>query len=488
MSASAVEATGVRESVSRGLRWKALSQAVSLVLRTTVGIALARLLTPKEFGVAAMALAFTGIAAIFTELSMGAALIQRPTITEEDRSTVFWTTLASGLAMTAIGVALAPLAGRFFSNSAVTPLFAATATLALLSALSITQTALLTRAMDFRSLEIRAIVSSFIGAGAAIGMAFAGFGAWVIVGQSLITTGISSVLVWRLSPWRPRWIYSRDSLRVLGAFGVKTQASRVLSYLNLFADNILIGRYLGSGALGVYSIAYNVMFQPMTALIAPLQQVMYPAFARLQGDPPRQAQAFLRSNRLAAALTVPAFLGIAVIAPDFVPVILGGRWHKSVPVLELLSLAGVAQSLQTLNWSVLQAKGKPGTTLRIMIFTSIVTLSAFAFGLIWGVVGVAGLFAVARFVALLVNTTVTCRSLDFSLATYVRGMSGVTLLSVVMAAAVYGGRILLDHAGLAPALRLVVLVPAGGAIYAVLLLWQARDIFVELRGLVGRRR
>ncbi len=469
-----------------GVGWKALSQVLSQGSRTIVGILLAHLLTPNAFGLAAMALVFTGFAAIFTDLSLGSALVQRATITEEDRSTVFWTTVGSGLAMTAIGIALAPVAGIFFSRPEVVPLFAACAALTFFSAISSTQMALLTREMNFRSLEIREIVSTLVAAAAAVTMALAGFGAWAIVGQALVGASVSTVLVWRLSHWRPRRTYSRRSLVQLGSFGVKTLFSRILGYLNLNVDNLLIGRYLGSNALGVYSIAYNVMFMPMSRVVSPIQDVMFPALVQLQDDPPRLAQTWLRGNRLAAAIAVPAFLGIAIVAPDFVPVVLGARWHRSVPVLQLLSLAGVAQSLQTLNWSAIQAKGKPGLMLRIMVFTSVVTLTSFAVGLRWGVVGVAGLFAAARFIALLVNTTATCRILDVSLKTYVRSTATLLALTVAMAAAVYVARLALVHAGLAAPLRLPLLVVLGGAVYALLVAWRARDLVGEVRLLIGR--
>lgn len=470
----------LRSRVAGGLRWKLLSQVVAQLSRTVVGIILAHLLLPAEFGLAAMALAFSGLTTIFTDLALGAALVQRPQITERDRSTVFWTTIGCGAGISGIGIALSPLVADFFSRPAVAPLFAATAVSAFLYSLAGTQIALLTRALNFRSLELREIASTLVGGGGAVALAFAGAGAWAIVGQNLIVGGVSAVLVWRLSSWRPRLVYSGESLRTLGSFGIKTFFSRLLSYANLNADNLLIGRYLGSAPLGIYAIAYNVMFLPVTRVAAPVQQVMFPAFSRLQDDHEKLGRTWIRGSQLMAALNVSAFLGLAVVAPDFVPVVLGGRWHAAVPVLQLLSLAGAAQMLQTLNWSVLQAVGHSGRLLRFMVFSTTITVGAFVAGLQWGVVGVAGLFAISRVVGSTVFAWTTCRTIGLPLLRYMRGFSPIVRVSVPMAGAVYLLRIGLVAAGVGTAPRLVLLVAAGIAIYGALVLWQARDLAAEL--------
>ena len=157
-----------------------------------------------------------------------AALIQQPVITEADRSTVFWTTPATGAVMTLVGIASRPSCrGVFLAMPSVTPLFAVASLLTFLSALGSTQTALLSREMNFRSLEIREIASTLFGTAVGITMALSGFGAWTIIGQTLVTAAASAFLVWRLSTWRPKWIYSTESLRTLGSFGVKTLLSKI---------------------------------------------------------------------------------------------------------------------------------------------------------------------------------------------------------------------------------------------------------------------
>jgi PST family polysaccharide transporter len=176
---------------------------------------------------------------------------------------------------------------------------------------------------------------------------------------------------------------------------------------------------------------------------------------------------------------------MAVVAPDFVHVVLGQKWHAAVPVLQFLSLAGVGSTLQTLNWSTVQAMGRPGVMLRFRLFSAPVTLVAFAIGLHWGVVGVAASFAVSRFVVTPVSTFITCRTLGCS-PRYVGGEALVVFLAVIMAAAVAVARLGLVHGGVPAWARLAAVVPFGIAVYGGLLLLFAPRVIGELRMLARR--
>jgi O-antigen/teichoic acid export membrane protein len=477
----------LRQQVVSGIGWKVATQVVVQVTRTVVGVVLARLLVPHDYGLAAMALMFVGVTSIFTDLSLGAALIARRTITESDRSTAFWTTVVLGAACAGGGVAAAPLVADLFSTPAVAPLFAATSIIFFITSISATQIALLTREMQFRSLQLREMAGATTGGVVGIALALGGLGAWALVVQVLATEVVSVVLVWRFSPWRPRLTYSTRSLRELGSFAGKTSGARLLGYVNLNADNFLIARFLGPAPLGVYAVAYNVMFAPLARLASPIQQVLFPAFARIAADPPRVGAAWLRGNRIVAAVSVPAFVGLAVVAPDFVSAVLGDRWHKAIPVLQLLCVAGLSQSLQSLNHSALQALDRAGALLGFMIFSTTVTVSAFAIGLHWGVVGVAAGFAAARTGVLPVFTTIVCRAAQTRVREFAGSIRGVLEVSAAMGALALAARLALEQAGVPAGLRLALVVAAGAAAYLALLVWREPELVAEVRALALRR-
>jgi O-antigen/teichoic acid export membrane protein len=485
-TAETIGAAGLREKVLSGLAWKIVSQIFAQGSRFAVSLLLARLLTPHQFGLAAMAIAFSGLAMIFSDPALTAAIVRRKTITEEDRSTVFWTTLAAGAACTALMIALSGLIAAFFSEPSIKPLVIVEAFSFVLVALSATQVALMTREMNFRGLELRDTAGTLGGAAVAVGLAFGGFGAWAIIGQSIASVTIATALLWRFSTWRPRLLFSMRSLRECGSFGSKMLGARLLSYLNINADNLMVGRALGSAALGVYAIAYNVMFAPLARLAAPVQAVMIPAFARLQDDLPRLGQAWTRGARLTAAISMPGFLGMVAVAPDFVPVVLGGRWNAAVPVLQLLCVAGFFQSVEALQWSVLQSCGRAGTLLRYTFVSTTINLAAFAIGLHWGIVGVAAGFAIARALVVPFVTRITCGVVGLRVREYLAAYWTVGQGSAAMLACVLAARALLVEVGAPAAARLPVLVAIGVAVYAGFLFLRANDVMTELREL--RRR
>jgi len=195
---------GLRSLVVRGVGWKIASQVSVQGIAFGTTLVLVRLLTPTDFGLAAMALVFVSLAFLIADLGLGSALVQRPTLTEDDRSTAFWTNVALGLVLTSLGILLAGPLASLYQHERVKPLFAVLSLTFLFTALGSTQGSLLVRDMRFRSLELRTIVSTAAGAATAIILAVLGFGVWAIIAQSLANSGVSTLLLWRSSSWRPR--------------------------------------------------------------------------------------------------------------------------------------------------------------------------------------------------------------------------------------------------------------------------------------------
>ena len=182
----------------RGLGWKAASQLVFQASRIAVAVILARLLTPHDYGLAGMVMVVGLFALVFSDLALGAAIVQRAHLTDEDRSTVFWASIAAGVFFTVTGIALSGPLASFYGEPEVRPLFAALSVSFLVTSIGSIQTALLTREMEFRRLELRQITATLCGAIVGISLALGGAGAWAIIGQQLTAVGVSTILVWLL--------------------------------------------------------------------------------------------------------------------------------------------------------------------------------------------------------------------------------------------------------------------------------------------------
>jgi O-antigen/teichoic acid export membrane protein len=474
-------------AVLGGAMWKGASHIVAEGSRVVVAIILARLLTPAEYGIAGMALVVASFVGNFADPALSTALIQRPTITERDRSTVFWTALGVGGVLTLAGIASAGLVARFFGEPQVREIFMVTSLCFVLSSVSVAPRALLVRRLSYRTLEIREMTSRVIGGITAIVVAVAGFGPWAVVSNFVATTVASTLLLWLLIDWRPRLIYSRESLRNLGGFSSKMFGSSMLSWGNMNLDNVLVGRALGSAALGAYSLAYNVMFLPITRIGRPLSEVLSPAYSRIQRDRERLERAWLRGKRMVVMLVAPGFLSILVTAPDLVHVVFGSKWDASVVPLQLLCVAGLAHSLGMLNWGVLSASGQGGSLLRLTILTSIVTWTAFAIGLAWGIVGVAAAYAIARWLLVLPEAWITSRAVSFAFKPTLQAGGAIIPLGVAAAGVAFGCRELLLAADVAPALRILLCVGALLGTYLLLLVVVLPSLVADVRATVAKR-
>jgi O-antigen/teichoic acid export membrane protein len=473
----------MRAKIASGLAWKVTSQIFRQLSRVAVVVILARLLTPADYGLAAMVLVFSSLVLIFADLALGAALVQRQELSEEDKSTVFWTSAAMGVAFMLLGIALSWPMAAFYGESEVQPLFAALSVSFLITALGTTQSALMNREMQFRSLELRMMAGTVVGGTVGIVVALAGGGAWAIIAQQLAIAVASTTLLWVFSSWRPRFSWSLDSLRSLAGFSGNVFGTRVLFYANRNLDNLLIGRFLGAASLGAYAIAYNVMLMPLARIAQPIVEVLFPAMSRIQDDRPRMAAMWLRANRMIGAITIPAMVGLMVVGPEFVATLFGAKWADAAPVIQILAWVGLLQSLQRLNSSVLQACDRTGALLRYSVIVLVASVVAFVVGLSWGIVGVAVGYAVSSTIVEPYYTWLTARVLDLELTDFLRSLAGVAQATVGMAGALVAAKLWLISPDLPAGIRLLILVVLGAATYLALAAWRAPELRGDIRGL-----
>ena len=476
----------LRARVARGTAWSMAASVATLLARTIVAVLLARLLTPAQYGLAGMALVFTALVMLLSDLSLGAALVQRTSIDEDDRSTVFWITVAVGILLTLTGVALSGPIATFFKQPRVQPLLAVLSISFLLLSLQTTQASLLQREMRFRAIATRLTSGVVVGGVVGVTAAALGAGAWALIAQQLAVTGTSTVLLWMQSSWRPRFVFAPRRLRSLGGFGLRVFGSGLVNYINRNTDNVLVGRYLGSGALGAYSVAYNVILLPITQLTGPLQSTLFPAYASIQHDAKRVADIWLRVTTVVTGLVAPAMVGLAIVAPDFVHVLLGHRWQAATPVVQILAFVSLGQAISGLGWRVLQAMDRAGVVLNFSLGGMVLTVASFVVGLRWGIVGVAASYACVAIPIAVVFAGVAARALDVPLIRLWSAVRGAFESTLLMAAALFVVRAGL--AGQAASVRLAVLVFAGAAVYVPVCAWRVPLIRAELGRLHRRLR
>lgn len=384
-------------AVSGGLV-TAAAQGTKFVLNLGSAILLARLLSPQEFGVVAMALAAAGLLSLFKEAGLSLATVQSETITQGQVSSLFWINVALGAITSVIGIFLAPLIAWFYRDPRVTDVMIAVSFVALLTGMAVQHQALLIRQMRFRALAIIEVASMLAGIGAACCLAAFGFGYWSLVAQQLCAAAAGLALIWWASRWRPTIPDWRNGLAPLLTFGAHLTVSDLVGRLATSSDAILVGRFFGAEPLGLYSRASVLIARPLEQLLTPLSAVLIPVLSRLQSDPDRYRRTFLRAYDTLALITFPFGAVCLALAEPIVLVILGPNWAGVVPLFAGFSLVAMSLPLSIAASWLFTSQGRGRDLLHTYLLLSGVTVGAFLAGLAWGPLGVVLALAVASFV------------------------------------------------------------------------------------------
>jgi O-antigen/teichoic acid export membrane protein len=388
----------LREKTLAGLTWSGLSQGVKQASQFVITAILARLLSPDDFGLLGMATVFTGFVSIFSELGVSGALVQKQDADERHYSSAFWLNVAAGITLMCLFALVSPFIADFYGKENLQPILMVLSLNFFLSAFTIIQQAILSKQMDFRSLAI-CEVSAVVGAGlVGIIFAFRGAGVWSLVYQSLTFSAINSTLLWYFSAWRPKFIFSFVAIKDIFAFSANMTAFQVVNYFARNVDYLLIGKFLGTHSLGLYTLAYKLMMVPLQNISWVLAKVMFPAFSRIQDDLPKVREVYLKMVQLISSVTFPLMLVLFIVAPQFIHVIYGPKWYPVIDVIRVFCFCGMIQSVATSVGTIYQSLGRADIQLRMGLLGAMVSTTAIIVGLQWDIYGVAVAYTICAVV------------------------------------------------------------------------------------------
>jgi O-antigen/teichoic acid export membrane protein len=430
------EQEGLRRRVAHGLTWTIIHTWGGQGLSLVVFLVLARLLTPVDFGLVALAAVFVAFAQLIVDQGFGDALIQRPGLTRGHIDTAFWVAVLTGILLALTGVLLAGPISAFLEEPDLTPILQVLSLTFIISALSSTQMALLRRELAFRSLALRGLLALAGGGAVGIVMAFLGFGAWALVGQQVVAALISVAAVWTVSPWRPGLDVSVHNFRELFSFGIKVVGSDVLSFLSRNTDNLLIGVFLGAQLLGIYAVAYRILDTSQKVLVSVARRLAFPALARLQNEPERMRRAYLRLSRVSGSVILPGYVGLSLVAPEMTIFLFGRRWAEAGPVAAVLFLIGPVVSMQAFSGSLLTAAGHPSVVLRFRLLTTVTNIIGFVIAVQFGILWVAVAYSARGYLLLPLNLAWQRRYGGIPTREYLAQFRGTALATAAMAGVV----------------------------------------------------
>lgn len=478
----------IRHRTLQGIGWSGAQQVVQQLLKFVFTILLMRLLNPGDFGQVGMVLVFAGAAQLFSELGLGAAVVQRRELRPEHLDSVFWANIVAGAALTVLFAALAGPIATFYQLPSLRLLTAAISLNFIIGSFRVIQYSLLQRAMAFRELALVEAVAVLVSGVLAVGLALAGYGIWSLVVQLLTLNVTAAVLLWVMSSWRPSFSFRFRALRELFSFSLNLLGFSLFDYSVTRAGYLLIGKFIGAPALGIYSRADQLMLMPVTQVAAVISRVMFPALSAIQDQVERVKQIYLRAIRAISLFTFPVMLGLMVTARPFVLVLLGEQWAEVIPLLQVFCLAGITMSVGTTVGWIYTSQGRTDIMMRWGLFAGVVRVSAMAIGLRWGILGVAVAWVASGYLILWYPSwAIAGRLINLRFPEMVRTLAGNFFCALGMAAALFLIGLAVPD-GWPLWLLLGLQVTAGGVIYIVLVLLFRLRAWRELCQLWAERR
>ncbi|MEM7712006.1 MAG: MOP flippase family protein [Cyanobacteria bacterium P01_A01_bin.68] len=430
----------LKEKALKGVIWSAIENWGSRIISFVVFLLLARLLDPKTFGLVALSSVFFAFMQVFLDQGFSQAIIQRKEVDREHLDTAFWTNISIALLLLTLSIAGAGLIASLFKEPQLTPIIRWLSLSFVFGALNSVQSAILSRQLAFKTLSLRTLTATFAGGIVGVAMALMGFGVWSLVGQQ-IANGLAGVIVlWSTSDWKPGFNFSKTHFKELFSFGINVVGIKALNFLNRRSDDLLIGYFLGSVALGYYTVAYRILLMVNQLMVGTIQKTAMPVFSRLQSEPERLKQAFYSAIGLTTLIAFPIFLGLFALAPELVVVIFGQEWEASIPVMQVLNLIGLLYAGFNYNNPLIMALGKPGLGLGLSSVQAIGNIIGFAIAVRWGIVAVAAAYVIRAYLTAPITLWIVNKLIPINFKTYLSQYAAPFFASLLMVLSIFGAK------------------------------------------------
>ncbi|GJE11497.1 lipopolysaccharide biosynthesis protein [Methylobacterium longum] len=346
-------------------RWVALASVGNVVLSFGVFLVLARLIGPAEFGMVAIAAVFIDILQIVARCGLPDAVVQRADLDEDFAATAFWVMLGTGALCAAALVAVAGPIAAMFDLPELRPVLCALSACFVITAAGAIHEARLQRSFGFRKLALRALGSNILGGAAALALAVSGYGVWSLVVQRLVAATATTLLTWAASRWVPARRLDLAAARAQIAFGSRVFCTYLLLVAAIRSQEVIAAYFLSAADVGYLRLAWRCIDLVSQVAVIPLTTVGLTTYARLQDRPADLAATFHGFTAASAFLAVPAFFGMAAVAPTLVPFLFGDQWHDAAPVLRILALLAPEFVATSMLWMIFTALGQTGMALRL---------------------------------------------------------------------------------------------------------------------------
>lgn len=482
---SAPTKSSLQALVVVGMAWTGSAQLVIQLFSFINTIILPRFLLPADFGVFGMANIVIGLVGIVNGLGLGAAIIQKPQLTERHLNSVFVANLVLGIGFCILLVLLSPMIAVFYNTPQIQPVLSVLAITFIFSGASATQNVFLAKHMRYKMIAWVTLVSTVFQGITAITLAILQYGVWSLVAGQLMGSFTLCLGLWLITEWKPRFQFDKRAFDELFGFGFNVLGANVTGYLSGNIDNIMVGKYLGSAALGYYDLAYRWAFLPRRNFLGVVHQVMYPAFSTIQDDNAQLRSAYEKLLCYTAIINFPICIGLMLLAPEFISALYIDLWLPAVVPLQILCVSGVIATVGAHMGIILKVKGRPDVEFKMTIISIFLLVILLYIGLGFGLVGVAVAVSLKSLILIGIFSAKTNRLIEMKFSDYLAAFIPATVITFIMALFVLPFQIALDTLStLGPTPRLIILVSIGVGVYALSMKWLYPRLWDDLQALL----
>lgn len=362
----------LKRKTLKGIGWSTIDNLFGSGITFIVGLVLARILSPAEFGLIGMITVFIAISNAIIDSGFSNALIRKVDVNDDDYNTVFYINLVLSLLMYFVLFVSAPTISSFFKQPLLVPITRVIGVVLVFNGLGHIQRTIMVKNIDFKTLAIISFISSIVSAFVGIGMALRGYGVWSLVGQQISKQLLTSLCLWIFNKWRPKLIFSKNSFNQLFSFGVKLL---FVSLIDTIWKNIyyfVIGKIYKADVLGQYTRAdmFRTIFS--SNLTSVIQRVSYPVLSSIQEDHARLKYAYKKVIKMTMLVTFACMLGLAAVSRPLIIVLIGEKWLVAASYLPILCFAGMLYPLHAINLNMLQVKGRSDLCLKLEIVKKLI--------------------------------------------------------------------------------------------------------------------
>jgi len=472
--------TELRRRAVKSTAWFGVTRIGVQVSSWLVTIVLARLLTPGDYGLFAMALSILAFVEIFQEFGLGAAIIQRQQVTREQLNGVFWIVVGASALLTAFVFLTADVAGAFYAEPQLPALLRVLSVAFLLNSFGMVPQTLLTKEIHLHRRSIAEAAGVLVSIPVALALAYRGYGVWALIFGHVARSVALNIALAVLARWVPGLSVTFRGMREFMKFGLQIFGGRVIATLSSALNIAIVGRMLGGRAVGLYSMGHGLADGPHRISTSVINQISFPIFSKIQDDRATLTRYFLKISKYLAIISLPLQVGIALVAAELVPIVLSPSWNEMIGILQIFALGGIAAVLPLPSAPLLQARGRPEVAVRFGWISGAAVAVALLFGATFGLQGAAVAWLVAYVPSRSILLLLALRELGLSVQDYLRQLLSPFLATGAMAFSVLVVARMLTS-DVEPLAQMAIEIGAGALTYASALLVLDRRVSADIK-------